>query len=72
MTVPGESPMPINHDSAGAEDGDLAVWRDPRTGELKCRRLKKEDTLAPSEKRGKNHWRTCKNPPKRRGKKATM
>ena len=70
-TVPGDRPMPVNHDSAGAPDGDLAIWRDSRTNVLQCRRLKTkggqviEEPLS-YEKRGKNHWRTCKNPPQRR------
>jgi hypothetical protein len=70
VTVPGDSDMPVNHDSAGAPDGDLAVWRDTVTGLLMCRRLKKDEEPQGLEKRGKNHWRTCKNPPERRRKKA--
>jgi hypothetical protein len=72
-TTKNENQMPVDHDSVNAEDGDLAVWRDERTGELRCRHLKTkagvrvEDPVPPHEHLGRNHWRTCTNPPQRRG-----
>jgi hypothetical protein len=56
-----ESSHPVDHDSAGAEDGKLAVWRDPETGVLWCRFLTQKEPLNPEagEKRGRSHYQTC-------------
>jgi hypothetical protein len=64
--TPTKKEMPVNHGSADVEGGDLAVWRDPDHGDLRCRVLKRGEELGEGEHLGTNHWRTCKNPPNRK------
>jgi hypothetical protein len=51
--------MPVDHDSAGREGGNLAVWREGPRGDLQCRVLKKDEVPGPGEVLGTNHWGTC-------------
>lgn len=57
-TVQTGAMMPVDHDSAGAEGGTLAVWRTD-DGKLWCRALRKGEQPGGTEKRGTAHWSTC-------------
>jgi DNA polymerase III epsilon subunit-like protein len=53
------SVVPVEHESAGAADGTLAVRRDP-SGQLVARWLTGRQKPEHGERRGRAHWLTCR------------
>jgi hypothetical protein len=56
MTEAGKR-MPVDRDTAGQADGNLAVWQDG--GRVRCRMVKPGDVLGTAERRFMSHFGNC-------------
>jgi hypothetical protein len=56
MTEAGKR-MPVDRDTLGQPDGNLAVWQDG--GKIRCRVVKPGDVLGTAERRFLSHFGNC-------------